>query len=240
MKIHIGTSGYAYKEWKGIFYPEKISPKEMLHFYGERLNAVEINYTFHHMPTERIITPWAEQVPDDFTFAFKAPQVMTHLKKLRNVSEEAEYFFRTLSVLGGKLGPALFQFPKSFHAEKNRTALEEFLPLVPRNVRCAFDFRSPSWLDAGIADLLRERGCSLCLEDTDESPAGEIISTTEWGYLRLRRTSYTEADLAQWLARIRSQRWERVYVFFKHEEEADGPITGPGTALQFRTLAEGQ
>jgi len=240
MKIHIGTSGYAYKEWKGIFYPEKISPKEMLHFYGERLNAVEINYTFHHMPTERIITPWAEQVPDDFSFAFKAPQVMTHLKKLRNVSEEAEYFFRTLSVLGGKLGPALFQFPKSFHAEKNRTALEEFLPLVPRTVRCAFDFRSPSWLDAGIADLLRERGCSLCLEDTDESPVGEIISTAEWGYLRLRRTSYTEADLAQWLARIRSQRWERVFVFFKHEEEGGGPITGPDTALQFRTLAEGQ
>jgi len=238
MKIHIGTSGYAYKEWKGIFYPEKISPKEMLHFYGERLNAVEINYTFHHMPTERIITPWAEQVPDDFTFAFKAPQVMTHLKKLRNVSEEAEYFFRTLSVLGGKLGPALFQFPKSFHAEKNRTALEEFLTLIPANVRCAFDFRSPSWLDAGIADLLRERGCSLCLEDTDESPAGEIISTTEWGYLRLRRTSYTEADLAQWLARIRSQRWERVFVFFKHEEEGGGPILGPDTALHFRELAE--
>jgi len=239
MKIHIGTSGYAYKEWKGIFYPEKISPKEMLHFYGEHLNAVEINYTFHHMPTERIITPWAEQVPDDFTFAFKAPQVMTHLKKLRNVSEEAEYFFRTLSVLGGKLGPALFQFPKSFHAEKNRIALEEFLPLVPRNVSCAFDFRSPSWLDAGIVDLLRERGCSLCLEDTDESPVGEIISTAEWGYLRLRRTSYTEADLAQWLERIRSQRWERVFVFFKHEEEAGGPITGPETAMHFREIVEG-
>jgi len=191
------------------------------------------------MPTERIITPWAEQVPDDFTFAFKAPQVMTHLKKLRNVNEEAEYFFRTLSVLGEKLGPALFQFPKSFHATKNRPALEEFLPLIPGTVRCAFDFRSPSWLDAGIPDLFRERGCSLCMEDTDESPVGEIISTAEWGYLRLRRSNYTEADLAQWLERIRLQPWERVFVFFKHEEEAGGPITGPETAVQFRKLAEG-
>jgi uncharacterized protein YecE (DUF72 family) len=239
MKIHVGTSGYGYKEWKGIFYPEKISPKEMLRFYSERLNAVEINYTFYHMPTERVLAPWAEQVPDDFAFALKAPQVITHLKQLLNVGEETDYFFRTLSVLGGKLGSALFQFPKSFHAKKNRPVLEEFLTLIPANVRCAFDFRSPSWLDTGIADLLRERGCSLCMEDTDESPAGEIIGTADWGYLRLRRTNYTEADLAQWLEKIRSQRWERVFVFFKHEEEGGEPITGPETARQFRRLAEG-
>ena len=117
MKIHVGTSGYGYKEWKGIFYPEKISPKEMLRFYAERLNAVEINYTFYHMPTEGVLSSWAEQVPDDFAFALKAPQVITHLKQLRNVGEETDYFFRTLSVLDRKLGPALFQFPKSFRAE---------------------------------------------------------------------------------------------------------------------------
>src|SRR5512146_1236000 len=110
MKLHVGTSGYGYKEWQGIFYPEKISPKEMLHFYGERLNAVEINYTFYHMPTEKILVPWAEQVPDDFSFALKAPQVITHLKQLRNVEEEIDYFFRTVAILGEKLGAVLFQF----------------------------------------------------------------------------------------------------------------------------------
>jgi uncharacterized protein YecE (DUF72 family) len=237
MKIHVGTSGYSYKEWKGIFYPEKISPKEMLSFYAQRLNAVEINYTFHHMPTERVLAPWAQQVPDDFAFSLKAPQRITHWKQLRNVEEEADYFFRTLSVLGGNLGPALFQFPKSFHAEKNLPALEEFLTLIPGNVPCAFDFRSPTWLDAGVADLLRERGCSLCLEDTDEAPADRIISTASWGYLRLRRSDYAEADLVRWLESILAQDWEKAFVFFKHEEEAAGPVTGPETALRFHELA---
>lgn len=235
MKIHVGTSGYGYKEWKGIFYPEKISPKEMLRFYGERLNAVEINYTYYHMPTAGVLTSWAEQVPDDFAFALKAPQVITHLKQLRNVGEETDYFFRTLAVLDRKLGPALFQFPKSFRV--NRPALAEFLPQIPRNVQCSFDFRSPTWLDAGILDLLRERGCSLCIEDTDEHPADEIISTAPWGYLRLRRTDYTEADLSQWLERVLAQKWERAFVFFKHEEEGKGPA-GPEMALRFHELAD--
>ena len=182
MKIHVGTSGYGFKEWKGIFYPEKISPKEMLHFYGERLNAVEINYTFHHMPTERIIAPWAEQVPDDFVFAFKAPQVITHLKRLKHVDQEAEYLFRTLSVLEGKLGPVLFQFPKSFHADL--PALTYFLGLIPGTVSCAFEFRSPTWLSNEILALLGERGCSLCVADTDEDPAKEIVGASTWGRLK--------------------------------------------------------
>ncbi len=238
MIFHVGTSGYGYKEWKGIFYPEKISPKEMLRFYGERLNAVEINYTFYHMPTEKILVPWAEQVPDDFSFALKAPQVITHLKQLRNVEEEIDYFFRTVAILGGKLGAVLFQFPKSFHARKNFSALEEFLPLIPDNVPCTFDFRSPTWLEAGMPELLRTRGFSLCIEDTDQSPANGIVSTATWGYLRLRRTDYAEAALSRWLELIRAQSWERAFVFFKHEEEETGPIVGPELALRFRELAE--
>ena len=207
----------------------------MLHFYAERLRTVEINYTFYHMPTAGVLASWAEQVPDDFSFALKAPQVITHLKQLRNVGEETGYFFKTLSVLERKLGPALFQFPKSFRV--NRPALEEFLALIPENVQCAFDFRSQTWLDAGIPDLLHERGFSLCIEDTDENPAKEIISTAPWGYLRLRRTDYTEADLSKWLERIRSQEWEQAFVYFKHEEEATGPVTGPEMALRFQELA---
>src|SRR6185369_17362939 len=143
----------------------------------------------------RVLAPWTEQVPGDFAFALKAPQVITHLKQLRNVGEETDYFFRTLAVLGGKLGPALFQFPRSFHAKKNLSALEEFLPLIPENALCAFDFRSPTWLEAGIAEILAKRGFSLCLEDTDEKPVKEVISTAQWGYLRLRRSEYSEAEL---------------------------------------------
>jgi len=231
MKIYTGTSGYSYKEWKGKFYPEKIPPKEMLRFYSERLDSVEINNTFYHMPVENVLSSWAEQVPDNFVFALKAPQVITHLKRLKNVEEETGYLFRTLSVLEQKLGPVLFQFPKSFRAD--RPALKNFLGLIP-DIPCAFEFRSLSWLGSEILDLLRERGCSLCIADTDENPATEIISTAPWGYLRLRRPDYTDADLSQWLERISSQKWEKAFVFFKHEEGA----IGAEMAIRFRELAD--
>jgi uncharacterized protein YecE (DUF72 family) len=231
MKIYVGTSGYGYKEWKGKFYPEKISPREMLRFYSKRLNAVEINNTFYQMPKEGILASWAEQVSQDFVFAIKAPQVITHLKQLRNAGAETEYLFRSLSVLGRKLGPVLFQLPKSFHADQ--PALKDFLALIPGNISCAFEFRSPSWLDVEILELLLKRRCSLCIADTDENPANEIISTAPWGYLRLRRSDYTDTDLSQCMERILSQKWERAFVFFKHEEEAKGPKM----AMRFRELA---
>lgn len=233
VKIHVGTSGYAYKEWKGVFYPEKIKPGEMLRFYSARLKTVEINNTFYHMPTGGVLTSWAEQVPADFIFAIKAPQAITHLKRLRNVEEETGYLFSTLTVLGRKLGPVLFQFPKHFRADK--AALEDFLRMVPARVSCAFEFRSPSWANTEIWDLLRKGRYSLCISDTDEAPAHEIISTASWGYLRLRRSDYTDADLSEWIERIRSQKkWESAFVFFKHEEEAKGAEM----ALRFRELAD--
>jgi len=232
MKIHVGTSGYAYKEWKGKFYPEKISPKEMLRFYSGRLSTVEVNNTFYHMPRESVLTSWAEQVPDDFVFALKAPQVITHLKRLRNVSGETEYLFRTLSVLDKKLGPVLFQFPKSFRADP--AGLRDLLGLIPGDTPCAFEFRSSTWLDAEILDALREKGASLCTADADENPAQEIIPTAPWGYLRLRRSEYTDADLSRWLERILAKKWEKAFVFFKHEDEAKGPEM----AVRFRALVD--
>lgn len=232
MKIYTGTSGYGYKEWKGIFYPEKISSKEMLRFYSERLGTVEINNTFYHMPTAEVLDSWAEQVPAGFVFALKAPQVITHFRRLRHVGEEARYLFGTLPVLGKKLGPVLFQFPESFHAD--RLLLEAFIDLIPATISAAFEFRSPSWLNDDILDLLRKRGCSLCIADTDEKPASEIINTASWGYLRLRRSGYTDADLSQWMTRILSQQWKEAFVFFKHEDEA----IGPRLAMRFRELAD--
>ncbi len=234
MKIYVGTSGYGYKEWKGKFYPEKVSPHEMLRFYSERFGTVEINNTFYHMPTANILSSWTEQVPNDFVFAFKAPQVITHRKRLRNVGEETQYLFRTLSVLYNKLGPVLFQFPQSFHADPK--ALEDFLFLIPVDMSCAFEFRNPSWLGDVILGLLRKKGCSLCIADTNENPVNGIISTTPWGYLRLRRSDYSDADLSQWMERIRLQKWNKVFVFFKHEDEAKGPEI----ATRFIKLAKGE
>lgn len=232
MKIFVGTSGYSYKEWKGKFYPDKIPPRDMLSFYAERFPSVEINNTFYRMPQEQVLLSWATQVPDDFVFALKAPQVITHRKRLRDVNAQTEYFFRTLSVLGRKLGPVLFQFPRSFRVDI--PALENFLTLIPATRSCAFEFRSPSWLSEEIFELLRGRGFSLCMADTEEQPTEEIIPTAPWGYLRLRRADYTDAALSHWLDLIRAQNWERVFIFFKHEEEAQGPEA----ALRFRELVE--
>ena len=114
MKVRVGTSGYSYKEWKGAFYPDKISPKEMLRAYSERLNTVEINNTFYHMPTEKMLESWAEQAKDDFVFALKAPQVMTHWKRLKNVGSEAEYLFRTLATLDRKRDRSCSSSPRAF------------------------------------------------------------------------------------------------------------------------------
>lgn len=231
MKLYAGTSGFAYKEWRGIFYPEKIQPGKMLAFYSEKLNAVEVNYTFYHMPTEKVLAPWREEVPEDFAFAIKAPRMITHFKRLKHVDEEADYFFKTLlTVLGGKLGPVLMQFPENFHADRAR--LETFLGLIPEKVRCAFEFRSESWHEAGIYDLLRESGHTLCTADTDEAPATDLHGEGSWGYLRLRRSDYGEAELSAWAKRVRELRWETAFVFFKHEDEA----RGPGEAIRFREL----
>ena len=231
MNIYVGTSGFAYREWKGKFYPEKISPGEMLRFYADRFDTVEINNTFYRMPKTEILASWAQQVSEDFLFALKAPQVITHLKQLRNAGADVEFFLRRLSVLETKLGPILFQFSRSFRAD--HALLRDFLTLIPPDISCAFDFRSPTWFDQETMDLLSERGFSLCLEDTDESPAEKILSTATWGYLRLRRSSYTDSDLSAWAEKIRLQQWKRAYVFFKHEEEAKGPQM----AMRFRELA---
>lgn len=240
MKIHVGTSGFAYKEWKGKFYPEKIPPKELLRFYSSRLNTVEINNTFYHMPNAGVLSSWAEQVPRDFVFAVKAPQVITHMKQLRHVSSESRYLFKSLSVLERRLGPVLFQFPASFRADAS--VLEEFLALIPRGTPCAFEFRGLSRLDAGTLDLLRAKGHSLCIADSDEARATEIISTADWGYLRLRRSDYTDADLSHWAEKALAQKWEYVFAFFKHEDGARGPelamrfqeLIGPGVLVPER------
>ncbi len=220
MNIYVGTSGFAHKEWKGKFYPEKLPAKDMLRYYAGRFNTVEINNTFYHMPRENVLASWAGQVPEEFVFALKAPQVITHIRHLRNVFEQTEYLFQALSVLDARLGPVLFQFPKCFRADP--AVLKDFLPLIPDKALCAFDFRSPTWLEQGAPELLREKGCSWCVEDSDENPLAEIVSTAGWGYLRLRRNGYTDADLSQWLERILAQKWDKAYVYFKHEDEAKG------------------
>jgi uncharacterized protein YecE (DUF72 family) len=232
MKILTGTSGYGYKEWKGNFYPEKLSADKMLAFYSSRLSTVEINNTFYRMPTANVVQAWADEVPARFAFAIKAPQIITHIKRLRDVKEETRYFFKTIAGLGSKLGPVLFQFPGSFR--KNLTLLESFLGLIPPKVPCAFIFRNKSWLEDATYELLRKNKACLGIEDTDEDPVTEIVGTASWGYMRLRRMDYAADALSQWARKVQDQKWRKAYVFFKHEDDA--AARGPQLALSFAKM----
>ncbi len=220
MKLYAGTSGFAYKEWKGRFYPETISSKEMLPFYAHHFNTVEINNTFYRMPSPGLLEGWAAQVPEDFRFAIKAPRKITHFKRLKGVEEETRYLISTVSALGGRLGPVLYQFPPDFH--RDLPLLEAFLDLLSGTL-AAFEFRHASWLNSETFELLRKSRCGLCVSDTEPDSSAEIVATAPFGYLRLRRPDYSGADLASWRARIVSQEWDSAYVFFKHESEAAGP-----------------
>src|SRR5258708_507301 len=139
MQIRIGTSGYSYKEWKGSFYPEDLPASGMLAYYAERFSTVEINNTFYRMPTEALVAGWADGTPESFSFVLKAPQRITHMLRLKNVADTVARFLKVAAELGKKQGPLLFQLPPNF--KKDTPRLVDFLELVPRTVRAAFEFR---------------------------------------------------------------------------------------------------
>jgi uncharacterized protein YecE (DUF72 family) len=220
MRVRAGTSGFSYKEWKGSFYPEDLPAGEMLRFYAGRLAAVEINNTFYRMPKPALLEGWSAQVPESFRFVLKASQRITHHKRLKEAGEEAAYFFRVAATLGDRLGPALFQLPPNL--KKDLPRLEAFLDVLPAGSRAAFEFRHASWFEEDVFAALRARGAALCIAE-DEDLATPLVATADWGYLRLRRQDYTEADVIAWADRVRAQSWGEAYVFFKHEDAGSGP-----------------
>ena len=221
VRVRVGTSGYSYPEWKGNFYPEKIAAKDMLRFYAERFPTVEINNTFYRMPKEALLSGWAAQVPEDFTFVIKASKRITHDQRLKECGELLTYLVRVVSTLGARLGPLLFQLPPNF--KKDVPRLASFFDQMPERRRTAIEFRHASWFDDEVYETLRARGAALCVADTGEEPITPLVATTDWGYLRLRRESFSDEELRDWARRIREQPWSDAYVFLKHEEEGRGP-----------------
>ena len=219
MQMLAGTSGYSYKEWLGHFYPEKLLAREMLRYYAGHFPTVEINNTFYRMPAEAVLAGWANEVPGSFHFTLKAPQRITHQKRLREAEQEAAEFLRRAAALGGKLAMVLFQLPPFLRKDMPR--LRDFLALLPSDRRWAFEFRHESWRDDEVYAALRERGAALCVADTDEGDT-PFVCTSDNGYLRLRRTHYGDAELGAWAERIAAQPLARAYVYFKHEDEALG------------------
>jgi uncharacterized protein YecE (DUF72 family) len=220
-RVFVGTSGYSYTAWRGSFYPEGMPARDMLAFYARALGTVEINHTFHRLPTAELLRSWASQVPGSFRFALKAPQRITHHLRLRDAGEVTGAFCAVASTLKTKLGPLLFQLPPYLRCDHAR--LDEFLGTLPTGVEAAFEFRHESWLNDDTYAVLRRHAAALCIADA-ENLSTPAIATAPFGYLRLRRQDYSEPEVATWAARVRDMTgWKRAYVYFKHEDSGRGP-----------------
>ena len=228
MKILAGTSGYAFREWKGAFYPKELKDDGMLGYYASKFPAVEINNTFYRLPREKVLLEWAAQVPENFTFAIKASQRITHHARLKEGSADlVDFLLKNTATLGAKLGPILFQLPPNLKKDTNR--FFAFLGLLPPDRRYTFEFRHESWFDDEIFDAMRERDIAMCIIEQAEfrSP---VVETASWGYLRLHRLDYDEAAVVEWAKRVTGQAWKEAYVFFKHDE---GAGSGPPAVTTF-------
>jgi uncharacterized protein YecE (DUF72 family) len=222
VSIWVGTSGYNYPEWKGSFYPEKLSAARMLPYYAERFDTVEINYTFYRMPTEKILSGWHQETPPRFRLTLKAPKRITHDARLRDCAEALDRFLQVSRTLESKLGAILFQLPPYFR--KDLGVLDGFLAMLPADLCGAFEFRHASWLDAEVYARLRARNLALCIADSEKSST-PLELTADYAYFRLRDEGYTPQDIDRWASTIREQtsQCREVFVYFKHEEQGIGP-----------------
>jgi uncharacterized protein YecE (DUF72 family) len=230
--IYVGTSGYSYKEWKGSFYPQTLPAKDILSYYASRLHAVELNNTFYRMPQPSMIESWKAQVPENFRFSIKAPQSITHFRRLNNASSQTQLMLKTVAALEGRLGAIIFRLPENMKKDLQR--LELFLKELPADIPVVFDFRHPTWFDDEVVELLRSQKRVFCISDIEDLPESYTYKTADWGYVRLRRVNYSDADLKVWIKRIKAQKWNTTYVFFKHEDEG----TGPKLAARFIELTD--
>ena len=224
MKILAGTSGYAFKEWKGNFYPTELKDDGFLGYYATKFPTVEINNTFYRLPKENVLMEWAAQVPQNFTFALKASQRITHHARLKEeAADTVDFLLRNTAKLGDRLGPILFQLPPNLKKDVNR--FRGFLGLLPSDRRYVFEFRHESWFDDEVFDAMRERDIAMCIAEQDDFKC-PVVCTATWGYLRLHKLDYQAGELTDWAKCVSSQQWKDAYVFFKHE------VKGPALAAQ--------
>ncbi len=220
--IWIGTSGFQYPEWKGSFYPEKLSTKKMLSFYAEHFSTTEINYSFYRIPAASTLENWSKETPDNFRFTFKAPQLITHRLQLKNAEETLRHFCTVLKTVENKLGAVLFQLPPFFR--KNISVLEAFLKSLPTDLKFAFEFRHVSWFDDETYNLLKSENVALCIADSEKLTT-PVVFTADFGYFRLRHEGYAPKDIARWAKVISAEKSQlkETYIYFKHEEGGVGP-----------------
>lgn len=223
--VYAGTSGWAYASWKPGFYPAKTPAPRMLAYYATQLNSVEVNFTFRQLPTDKQLSGWLEAAPAEFRFSFKAPQTITHLKRLRDCGDALAALKGALAPAerADKMGAVLFQLPPNFRADVER--LKQFLgDAAQMKMRMAFEFRHDSWFDEAAFAALRDGNAALCIAENDELKTPREKTAEFWCY-RLRRSSYSNAELQE-IARLFAEDAKQadVYAYFMHEEEPDGPL----------------
>jgi len=218
-QVLVGTSGFAYKEWKGSFYPEKLPAKKYLSYYAEHFRTTEINNTFYRMPTAKLCEGWHAEVPEDFSFTLKLSQRITHFKRLKNVDDDMNYFLDSAAALKEKLGPILVQLPPNFKIDLE--LLEAFLEKFAKQAKLAFEFRHQSWFVDELFELLRNHNTAFGVVEKEESEAGVTPRevTGSFVYMRLRKGDYTPEEMLDWARWIRSQTVP-VYCYLKHDERA--------------------
>jgi uncharacterized protein YecE (DUF72 family) len=223
-KVSIGTSGWAYPSWKPDFYPPKTPASKFLSYYATQLNCVEVNYTFRTRPAARTLQNWSEATPEAFSFAVKAHQRITHLKRLKDVKADIEGFYNSLQPLfsAGKLGPVLFQLPPNFKEDADR--LRALLECIPAGTRAAIEFRNDNWFSDRVFDLMREHDAALCIAESDELQVPEV-NTASFTYYRFRKSNYSETTLHLVADRLaQAAKHGDVYAFLKHEETPEGAL----------------
>ena len=225
MALYAGTSGFAYPGWKPRFYPANVPAKGFLRAYAQRLNSVEINYTFRRLPSPATLASWVEATPPGFLFALKAPMRITHILRLKEAGQATGLFLKVIDPLRveRRLGPILFQLPPQMRCDLDRLAA--FLPGLPPDLRYAFEFRHPSWLSDDVYRLLENRNISLCVAESDKLEVPEVI-TADFVYYRLRKPEYSATDVEAIALRARGllAQGKDLFVMFKHEETPDGAL----------------
>jgi uncharacterized protein YecE (DUF72 family) len=224
-QLFAGTSGFSYPAWKPDFYPKNVPAKGFLEHYATRLNSVEANYTFRRLVSASVLEGWLKATPPGFAFACKAHQKLTHIMKLKNPESFSEVFLKSLEPLrvARRLGPVLYQFAPTFQCDLAR--LDEYLPLLPGDMRFAFEFRHASWLTEAVYDRLAARNMALCLAESDRLAVPKVL-TADFTYFRLRKGDYSEASRDGIAANVQEllAGGRDVYVYFKHEEDPHGAI----------------
>lgn len=230
-KLFVGTSGWVYGHWEGIFYPEDLPSKDKLKYFSQHFKTAEINYSFYHLPRPATYQNWYSQVPADFVFAVKASRFITHIKRLQGVKEAWKQFLENALSLKEKLGPILFQFPPSFRANQSEiNRLEDFLKLITKStlpgfvVRCAFEFRHKSWCDKKIYNLLKKYNVAWVIADSPRYPKAEVV-TADFVYIRMHgsqilfASKYTDKELKNLAEKIK--KWLKqeldVYCYFNND-----------------------